>query len=97
MNKKVKRVVVAKETPTEAPKLKVGNEAFIFGSKNFKFMLLGIGLIGLGMILMLGGHMPSPDVWDESLIYSPVRTVISPIVILSGIAMQFFAIFAKNS
>jgi len=67
----------------------------LFGKENYKWMLIGIGLIALGMILMMGGSMPSPDVWDESIIYSPVRTVISPILILAGLALQFFAIFKK--
>lgn len=67
----------------------------LFGKENYKFMLIGIGLIALGMILMMGGSMPSPDVWDESIIYSPIRTVISPILILAGLGIQFFAIFKK--
>jgi len=67
----------------------------LFGKENYKYMLIGIGLIALGMILMMGGSMPSPDVWDESLIYSPVRTVISPILILAGLGLQFVAIFKK--
>ena len=41
-----------------------------FGKRNYYFILGGLALIFLGLILMSGGHMPSPDVWDESLIYS---------------------------
>ncbi len=70
-------------------------EPVIFGKQNYTLMLAGIGLIIIGMFLMMGGHMPSPDVWDESLIYSFRRTVLAPFVILVGLGIQFFAIFKK--
>jgi hypothetical protein len=44
---------------------------------------------------MSGGNMPSPDVWDETIIYSPVRMVIAPIFILAGLIIEVFAIFRK--
>jgi len=69
---------------------------FLFGRKNFMFMFIGLGLIALGMLLMSGGSMPSPDVWDEDIIYSTRRTLIAPIVILAGLAMQIYAIFVKK-
>ncbi|GLR20064.1 DUF3098 domain-containing protein [Portibacter lacus] len=64
-----------------------------FGRQNYILMLAGIGLIMLGFLLMAGGHMPSPDVWDESIIYSTRRTLIAPIVILAGLVVEIFAIF----
>lgn len=69
---------------------------FLFGKKNFMFMFAGIGLIALGMLLMSGGHMPSNDVWDESLIYSTRRTLIAPICILAGLVLEIYAIFVKK-
>jgi hypothetical protein len=75
---------------------KVINTNLLFGRKNYYFMLGGIGLIIVGMFLMAGGHMPSPDVWDESLIYSATRTLIAPLFILAGLVMQVFAIFSKK-
>lgn len=68
----------------------------LFGRKNFLIMLVGIVLIGLGMLLMSGGAMPSPEVWDESIIYSKRRTLLAPIVILIGLGLQVYAIFAKK-
>ena len=65
----------------------------LFERENFKWMLIGIGLIALGMILMIGGSMPSPDVWDESLIYSHRRITLAPLVILTGLAIEIYAIF----
>jgi len=68
----------------------------LFGKKNYVLMLTGLGLIFLGLFLMSGGHMPSPDVWDESIIYSPVRITLAPIVILAGLGCNVYAIFAKK-
>lgn len=68
----------------------------LFGWDNYKWILIGIGVIGLGMVLMLGGSMPSPDVWDPDLIYSFRRTVLAPVVIVAGFLIEVYAIF-KNS
>ena len=64
-----------------------------YGKPQYKWMFIGIGCIALGMILMSGGWMPSPEVWDESIIYSPVRLTIAPIFILAGLGFQIYAIF----
>lgn len=101
-----KKVVVTtsskkKVTPTVSKARKntsksvVKNEPLIFGKTNYFMMLGGIGLIMIGLLLMSGGAMPSPDVWDESLIYSARRTVIAPLVILLGIVANMVAIFYK--
>lgn len=67
----------------------------LYGWSQYKFMLIGIGIIAIGMLLMLGGSMPSPDVWDPSIIYSLRRTVVAPVFILGGLAVEVYAIFKK--
>jgi len=64
-----------------------------FGKKNYQLVALGVVLIIIGMLLMTGGGMPSPDVWDESIIYSFRRITLAPIVILAGLVVEIFAIF----
>ncbi len=71
------------------------SDALLFNREHYKWVLIGIGMIVLGMLLMLGGSMSSPDVWDDSLIYSARRTVIAPVLILGGLGMQIYAIFKK--
>ena len=66
-----------------------------FNKNNFIWMGGGILLVAIGLVLMSGGNMPSPDVWDETIIYSPVRMVIAPIFILAGLIIEVFAIFRK--
>lgn len=67
----------------------------LFNKNNFIWMGGGILLIAIGLVLMSGGNMPSPDVWDETIIYSPVRMVVAPIFILAGLIVEVFAIFRK--
>ena len=69
----------------------------VFGRKNYYIMIGGALLILLGLLLMTGGNMPSPDVWDESIIYSARRTIVAPFFILAGLAAQIVAIFTKKN
>ena len=43
-----------------------GKSEFIFGKKNYKFMLIGLAFIALGFILMAGGGSDDPNVFDPS-------------------------------
>jgi len=67
----------------------------LFTKQNYIYIGIGCGLIGLGLLLMLGGNMTDPNVWDESVIYSARRITLAPIVILAGLGMQIYAIFKK--
>ncbi len=101
-SKPQKKVVVTTtpKTPPTAPSRSRQAAAapkaeLVFGKQTYIWMGIGVILIIFGMILMSGGHMPSPDVWDEQLIYSFRRTVLAPIVILAGLIVEIYAIFKK--
>ena len=72
------------------------NDDLVFGRENYKWMLIGIAIMVVGYLCMSGGSMPSPDVWDESIIYSPMRIIIAPFLILLGLGVEIYAIFKKN-
>lgn len=86
---KIKPTVSKRKSGAKA----VASTPLLFGRENFKWMFIGLGVIILGMILMAGGSMPSPDVWDESLIYSFRRITLAPIIILIGLGIEVYAIF----
>lgn len=67
----------------------------IFGKANFKIVGIAVGLIILGMLLMSGGSMKDPSVWDDSVIYSFRRITLAPMVILAGLGVGVYAIFKK--
>lgn len=105
---KKKKVVVTTSAPAKAPvkARRSGTSSsqapakptdLVFGKVNFLWMIGGILLIALGMVLMSGGKMPSPDVWDEDLIYSPRRIILAPALILLGLIVEIIAIFKKAS
>ena len=64
---------------------------FIFGKKNYKFMLIGLAFIAIGFILMAGGGSDDPKVFDES-IFSWRRIRLAPTLVLIGFAIEVYAI-----
>ncbi len=95
-----KKVVTTKKVTPTAPRARKTSaqrepRELIFKKQNYMLMGAGAGLIFLGMLLMLGGSMPSADVWDDSIIYSFRRTVLAPVVILAGLVVEIFAIFKR--
>ena len=64
---------------------------FIFQKKNYKFMLIGIGIIVLGFILMAGGGSDDPNVFNPE-IYNWRRIRLAPALVLIGFAVEVYAI-----
>lgn len=64
---------------------------FIFHRKNYKFMLIGVGIIALGFILMAGGGSDDPAVFNPE-IYSWRRIRLAPTLVLIGLAVEVYAI-----
>lgn len=67
------------------------NPEFIFHSKNYKFMFIGIAFIVLGFLLMSGGGSDDPNVFNPE-IYSWRRIRLAPALILIGFAIEVYAI-----
>jgi len=64
---------------------------FIFGKKNYKFMLIGICFIVLGFILMSGGGSDDPNVFNPE-IFNFRRIRLAPTLVLIGFGIQVYAI-----
>ncbi len=76
-------------------KKKESNKEFLFGKKNYIIMVVGLAVIALGFILMAGGGSDDPEVFNEA-IYNFQRIRLAPTLILIGLAIEFYAIFAKS-
>ena len=72
------------------------SNAPLFGKDNYRWMLIGIALVALGLILMAGGKSPDPNVFDPHQVYSVRRITVAPILILAGFVVEIFAIFRKD-
>lgn len=67
----------------------------LFTKENYKWMIIGIVILAIGMMLMAGGRSEDPRVFDFNQVYSFRRVTLAPIVILLGLGLEIFAIFKK--
>ena len=64
---------------------------FIFSKKNYRLMLIGLGVIVLGFILMIGGGSKDPDVFNPDL-FNFRRIRLAPALVLIGFGIEIAAI-----
>ena len=86
-----KRIVVEKTATVVTKEVNV-----LFTKDNYKWMLIGLVVIALGMILMAGGKSPDPNVFNESEIYGFRRITLAPILIVAGLVIEVYAIMKKQ-
>jgi hypothetical protein len=68
---------------------------FLFEKVNYKFLLIGLGVIALGFLLMSGGGSDDPNVYSDA-IFSFRRIRLAPMVVLIGFGLTFYSIFKKD-
>ena len=68
----------------------------LFDKENFKWMLIGLGVIVLGFLLMAGGKSANPAVFDDAEVYSFRRITLAPFLIVAGFVIEIFAIMKKS-
>ncbi len=73
-------------------------QTFYFGKENFKWMLIGLGLVALGFLLMLGpgantrpDGVIDPNYWNDG-VFSIRRVRIAPLLVIAGFAVEVYAI-----
>ncbi len=94
-NKKAKTKAAKPRTKSGQSASKEERRALTFGRDFYIWAGAGFGLVVIGLALMGGGQMPSPDVWDPDIIYSTRITVIAPFTMLIGLGLIGYAIFKK--
>ncbi|MDH3322779.1 MAG: DUF3098 domain-containing protein [Flavobacteriaceae bacterium] len=70
------------------------SEEFLFGKKNYTIMIAGIIIILIGFILMAGGGSDDPNIFNED-IYNFRRIRLAPTLVLTGLAIEIYAIMAN--
>ena len=78
----------SKTAPKNTPQQQ---KEFVFGKKNYLYMFIGMAVIALGFILMAGGGSDDPNVFNEA-VFNTRRIHIAPIVVISGFAIEIYAI-----
>lgn len=79
--------------PTES--VSVENDQLLFGKINYILVLIGAAFIIAGFIAMAGGGSSDPAIFDADAIYSARRITLAPILILTGFAIEIYAIVKK--
>ncbi|MCC6186015.1 MAG: DUF3098 domain-containing protein [Chitinophagaceae bacterium] len=69
---------------------------FLFDKSNYKWMLIGVAFILLGLVLMAGGKSADPNVFNYDEVYSFRRITLAPIMILLGLGIEVYAIIKKD-
>ena len=77
-------------------KIKPTKKQFLFGKRNYQFLLLSISIISLGFILMIGGGSDDPNKFDASELFSDVRITLSPMLIIAGYLVIMYSIMRKT-
>ena len=85
-------MATTKKPAPAAPK----TTAPLFGKENYRWMLIGLIVMGLGFVCMAGGKSQDPNVFDPKQVYSFTRITLAPILILGGFVLEIFAIFRKD-
>jgi len=71
-------------------------QTFIFGKRNYLFMIIGLVLIAIGYILMAGGGSDDPNEFNDA-IFNNRRLVFAPLMVLAGFAVELYAIMTRPS
>jgi uncharacterized membrane protein YidH (DUF202 family) len=82
-------------TTTEKKQIAARRSSALFGRENYKWMLIGLVIIVIGVLLMMGGKNTDPNTFDPKEVYSTRRITIAPILILLGLGVEIFAIFRR--
>ncbi len=80
---------MAAKRPDKKPKKPAGE--LLFGKENYKWMLIGVGVLILGFILMAGGANKNPNEFNEA-IFSWRRIRLAPFLVIAGFMIQIYAI-----
>jgi hypothetical protein len=84
------------ETKSKKTALPKPEQLPLFGKENYRWMLIGLILVALGLFLMGGGKSKDPNVFNANEVYSFTRITLAPILILAGFVVEIFAIFKKS-
>jgi len=66
-----------------------------FNAKNYRLLLIGLGINILGFLLMIGGATDDPNKFDGDALFSTTRITIAPMLIVAGYVVILFAIMKK--
>ena len=73
----------------------MSQKKFLFGKKNYIFLLLSATIMALGFLLMSGGGSKDPNIFNPE-IFNFRRIKLAPTIIIFGFILAIFSILVKN-
>jgi hypothetical protein len=70
-------------------------EVSLFTRENYLWMGIGAAVMLLGLLLMAGGKSSDPNIFNPNEVYSFRRITIAPILIVTGLMVEVYAIMKK--
>ena len=71
------------------------NKKFLFGSKNYKLLLISVVILLIGFFLMSGGGSDDPMKFNSE-IYNFRRIRLAPTLVIIGFLFSIFSILSRN-
>ena len=68
---------------------------FLFGKRNFKFLLFSLAVIASGFVIMSGGGSKDPNEFNHE-IFSFSRIRLAPTIVLLGFGLAIYAILTSQ-
>ena len=69
---------------------------FLFGSKNYRMLLIAISVIALGFVLMTGGGSNDPAIFNSD-IFNFQRIRLAPTLVLIGFGLAMYSILLNGT
>jgi hypothetical protein len=87
-------MAISKKTEKPGKTGNTNDPGFAIGKENYRYILIGVGIITIGFLLMTGGKSPDPNVFNPE-IFSFRRITLAPIIVVGGFMFIIWAIMKK--
>lgn len=77
-------------------KMPTTKKEFLFGSKNYRMLLISVAVIALGFFLMAGGGSDDPSVFNPA-IFNFQRIRLAPSLVLLGFGLATYSILLNGN
>ena len=77
-------------------KMPTTKKEFLFGSKNYRMLLISVAVIALGFFLMAGGGSYDPSVFNPA-IFNFQRIRLAPSLVLLGFGLAMYSILLNGN
>ncbi|MGB1444711.1 MAG: DUF3098 domain-containing protein [Flavobacteriaceae bacterium] len=77
-------------------KMPTTKKEFLFGSKNYRMLLISVAVIALGFFLMAGGGSDDPSVFNPA-IFNFQRIRLAPSLVLLGFGLAMYSILLNGN